>query len=82
MESTVLGIVPGLFGHFGIQEIVLILAIVLLLFGASRIPEIARSLGKGVDEFKKGLKGEDGGSSPPPPVPPPSDPKQIEDKKD
>jgi sec-independent protein translocase protein TatA len=43
---------------FGIgwQEILLILVIVLLLFGARRIPEVMKSLGKGVREFKKGIK--------------------------
>ena len=43
---------------FGIgwSEILLILLIVLLLFGATRIPEVMRSLGKGVREFKKGMK--------------------------
>ena len=34
-------------------EIVLILAVVLLLFGAKRLPELARGLGKGINEFKK-----------------------------
>ena len=42
--------------HLGWQEIILILLIVLLLFGAKKIPELAKSLGKGVKEFKKGLK--------------------------
>ncbi len=41
--------------NLGWQEILLILLIVLLLFGARKIPELARSLGKGVREFKKGL---------------------------
>ncbi len=41
--------------NLGWQEILLILLIVLLLFGARKIPELARSLGKGVKEFKKGL---------------------------
>ena len=50
--------VTALFGGFGMWEILLVVAIILLLFGASRIPELARSLGKGVDEFKKGLRGE------------------------
>ncbi|MHC4780036.1 MAG: twin-arginine translocase TatA/TatE family subunit [Planctomycetota bacterium] len=50
--------VMALFGGFGMWEILLVVAIILLLFGASRIPELARSLGKGVDEFKKGLRGE------------------------
>ena len=51
--------------HIGVTEIVLILAIVLLLFGATRIPEVARSLGKGVNEFKKGIKGEEPGKDDP-----------------
>lgn len=42
--------------NLGWQEILLILLIVLLLFGARKIPELARSLGKGVREFKKGLQ--------------------------
>jgi sec-independent protein translocase protein TatA len=47
-------------GQFGMKEILIILLIVLILFGAKRIPELARSLGKGVNEFKGGLKGEPG----------------------
>ncbi len=39
----------------GWQEILLILLIVLLFFGARRIPEIAKGLGKGVREFKKAM---------------------------
>lgn len=39
----------------GWQEILLILLIALLLFGARRIPEIAKGLGKGVREFKKAM---------------------------
>ncbi len=41
----------------GIQEIVVILIVALLLFGASRLPELGRSLGKGIREFKKALRG-------------------------
>ena len=43
------------FGNFGFGEILIILVIVLLLFGAKRIPEIAGSLGKGINEFKRHL---------------------------
>jgi sec-independent protein translocase protein TatA len=41
--------------NIGWQEILLILLIALLLFGAKKIPELARGLGKGIREFKKGL---------------------------
>jgi sec-independent protein translocase protein TatA len=40
----------------GWTEILLIALIILLLFGAKRIPDLMRSLGKGVREFKKGVK--------------------------
>lgn len=43
---------------FGIgwQELLLIVLIILLLFGAKKIPEIMRSLGRGMKELKKGMK--------------------------
>ncbi len=37
-------------------ELIIILVIVLILFGAKRIPEIAQGLGKGIREFKKSVK--------------------------
>ena len=40
----------------GAQELLLILVIILVLFGAKRIPEIARGLGKSMSEFKKGVR--------------------------
>jgi sec-independent protein translocase protein TatA len=43
------------FGNRGFMEILLILVVVLLLFGAKRIPEIAQSMGKGIREFKKSV---------------------------
>jgi sec-independent protein translocase protein TatA len=46
----------GLFESLGAPEILIILAVFLLLFGAKKLPELARSLGKSSTEFKKGLK--------------------------
>lgn len=40
----------------GMQELLIILLILLLLFGASKLPELAKSLGKAMKEFKKGTK--------------------------
>ncbi len=40
----------------GMPEILLIALVVLLLFGGSKIPELMRGLGKGVSEFKKGVR--------------------------
>lgn len=45
--------------NFGFWEIILIVLIVLLLFGGKRIPELMRGIGKGINNFKKGVKGED-----------------------
>jgi sec-independent protein translocase protein TatA len=44
-------------GEIGIEKILLLLLIVLLLFGAKRLPEFGRSLGKGIREFKGSLSG-------------------------
>ena len=40
----------------GMQELLLILLVILLLFRAKRIPEVMRGFGKGVSEFKRGLR--------------------------
>ena len=44
-----------LLGGLGPQELIIILVIILVLFGAKKIPNLARSLGKGITEFKAGL---------------------------
>jgi sec-independent protein translocase protein TatA len=44
------------FGSFGMGEMIFIFLIVLLLFGAKRLPEIGSSLGKGIREFKSSVK--------------------------
>lgn len=41
-----------MFGSFGGTELIVILLIVLLVFGAKKIPELARGLGQGIQEFK------------------------------
>ncbi|MFO0591996.1 MAG: twin-arginine translocase TatA/TatE family subunit [Polyangiaceae bacterium] len=46
-------------GRLGPMEIVLILGVALLLFGAGRIADIGKGLGEGIRNFKKGLKDED-----------------------
>jgi sec-independent protein translocase protein TatA len=46
----------ALFGTFGWSEIIILAIIGLLIFG-KRLPEVGRSLGKGIVEFKKGLSG-------------------------
>ncbi|MDR2860638.1 MAG: twin-arginine translocase TatA/TatE family subunit, partial [Elusimicrobiota bacterium] len=43
----------------GFQEIVIILILALLIFGAKKLPDIAKSLGKSVNAFKKGINDKD-----------------------
>jgi sec-independent protein translocase protein TatA len=50
-----LALIPGI-GSFGGTELIIALVIILLLFGAKRIPELARGLGSGVKEFKAGTR--------------------------
>ena len=45
--------------NFGFWEILLIVLVILLLFGGRRIPELMRGIGKGINNFKKGVKDED-----------------------
>jgi sec-independent protein translocase protein TatA len=44
------------FGSIGMPELIIGLVVILLLFGAKRVPELARGLGSGVREFKKGTQ--------------------------
>jgi sec-independent protein translocase protein TatA len=48
-----------MFGNIGLPEILIILLVVILLFGAKKIPELAKGLGLGLKEFKKAAKDED-----------------------
>jgi sec-independent protein translocase protein TatA len=49
-----------MFGNLGFGELMIILVIVLVLFGAKRIPEISASFGKGIREFKKNVNDVEG----------------------
>ncbi|HET9359449.1 MAG TPA: twin-arginine translocase TatA/TatE family subunit [Vicinamibacterales bacterium] len=51
--------------NIGIPELLIILAIVILVFGASRLPEIGRGIGKGIRNFKEATKeGSEGAEKP------------------
>jgi sec-independent protein translocase protein TatA len=45
-----------MFGRLGLPEIVIILFIIILIFGANRLPEIGRGIGKGIRNFKDATK--------------------------
>jgi sec-independent protein translocase protein TatA len=42
----------------GVTELVILLVVILLLFGAKRVPELAKGLGTGIREFRRGTRGE------------------------
>ena len=46
-------------GPFGLPELLIILFIIMLIFGARKLPEIGSSLGKGIRTFKSAVTGED-----------------------
>lgn len=48
----------GMFGGIGMTELIIVLIIILIIFGAKRLPEIGRGLGKGISDFKKASSGE------------------------
>ena len=45
-----------MFGNLGFSEILLLMVIFLLVFGAKRLPEIGSAMGKGIREFKKSMR--------------------------
>jgi sec-independent protein translocase protein TatA len=62
--------------NVGPTEIVLVLIVVLIVFGPKRLPELGRSLGRGIREFKGSLSGElDDDDAPKPDAPKPDPPK-------
>ena len=59
-----------MFGRgFGFPEILVVLVIILLLFGATKLPQLANSLGRSIREFKKGASGPTTGDETPNPKP-------------
>ncbi len=50
--------VVALFGPIGMPEMLIILAIVILIFGANRLPELGKGIGAGIKNFKSGMKQE------------------------
>ena len=56
-------------GPLGIWEILAILVVILLIFGARRLPEIGSSMGKGIRTFKSALMGEEDKQQPQEPPP-------------
>jgi sec-independent protein translocase protein TatA len=56
---TILSMSPLLLGTFGFQELIVILLIVLVIFGANKIPALGKGMGEGIRNFKKGLKGDE-----------------------
>ena len=48
-----------MFGNLGTVELIIIAVALLLLFGGTKLPELARGTSKASEEFNKGLKGED-----------------------
>ncbi|MDQ3291451.1 MAG: twin-arginine translocase TatA/TatE family subunit [Bacteroidota bacterium] len=50
-------LVNTVFAFLGVTEVILIIAVLVLFFGASRIPGIGRGLGRGIREFKDATKG-------------------------
>jgi sec-independent protein translocase protein TatA len=49
----------ALFGPIGLPEMLIILVIIVLIFGASRLPEIGRGIGQGIKNFKSSVKDAD-----------------------
>lgn len=57
-----------MFGSLGVPELLIILLIVIIIFGASKLPQLGKGLGQGLRNFKESIKGDE-----PPPPPPPKD---------
>jgi sec-independent protein translocase protein TatA len=60
-----------------IWHILILVAVITLMFGTKRIPEIGKSIGKGIQEFKRGLQDVTSSADAPPPAEPPSQPLSL-----
>ncbi len=63
--------------NVGPMEIVILLVVALLVFGPKRLPEMGRSIGKGMREFKDSISGKDEDDAPPPELPAGEEPAQA-----
>jgi sec-independent protein translocase protein TatA len=61
-EGKMMNYIPG-FGMMGMQELVIVFGILLLLFGGTRLPQLAQGLGKSIREFKRETAGLGEGAS-------------------
>ena len=57
-------------GEFSPIHWLIVLAIIVILFGGRRIPEVMRGMGEGIRSFKEGMRGDSSGSTPQTPAPP------------
>jgi sec-independent protein translocase protein TatA len=55
-----------MFGSLGVPELLIILLIVIIIFGANKLPQLGKGIGQGLRNFKDSVKGDE----PPPPPPP------------
>jgi sec-independent protein translocase protein TatA len=46
-------------GPLGMQELLILFAILVLLFGATKLPQLGKGIGEGIKNFKKGIRGDD-----------------------
>ena len=59
-----------MFGSLGVPELLIILLIVIIIFGASKLPQLGRGLGQGMRNFKDSIKDASADEKNPPPVQP------------
>jgi sec-independent protein translocase protein TatA len=59
-----------MFGSLGLPELLVILLIVIIIFGANKLPQLGKGLGQGMRNFRESMKGDE----PAPPPPPPKNP--------